>query len=417
MEDEIVRVIEAMDGWKGMLVTTGGQALLENPDMLHSAKLSGMETPASHPTTALMFASLHWGHSRLEHLTTTISFVLQWFQRLGDDPRKILRHVISQYNVLSMREGAPVGDRGVLIQLDIAFRATEESPRVIVNHDICAHFFQLITVLSSGHPLQPVPPHNYLDKLESFLYLLSYIFFWYRPDGTVALREEVGPRIVRSLAEEVPIDAQMAKSVYFAVGMTATHAQLDAGKGGPVHVASGKAPEGGWELRLDPLLRKRSEHYVRYWKSSTRPSSLSGLYRHDRPSSRRGSEHREWQLESVPGELPTATDYLTRCSYSCCFRHLSQWLPSSHLLNQNPEGANLAVSLWCALSTVLTSVTPSLHLERLSDNREHQDSPHPKSQQARRDISMTQGDSHLVQEQALIIFTSLSAKSSANYLC
>jgi hypothetical protein len=51
------------------------------------------------------------------------------------------------------------------------------------------------------------PIHDYLDDLESFLYLLVYIMLLYRPDGSRLLGTEEGPTILASWVED---DAELA---------------------------------------------------------------------------------------------------------------------------------------------------------------------------------------------------------------
>ena len=68
------------------------------------------------------------------------------------------------------------------------------------------------------------PAHDYLDDLESFLYLLAYIFLCYKPDGTPIPRGGEGPSIVWSWADDSADDAYSRKSLLFGGGGEATRA-------------------------------------------------------------------------------------------------------------------------------------------------------------------------------------------------
>lgn len=56
--------------------------------------------------------------------------------------------------------------------------------------------FQSLSVLASYEPQGRVPPHDYLDDLESFFFVLVYTFLIHRPDGSRVLSTEDGPSIV-----------------------------------------------------------------------------------------------------------------------------------------------------------------------------------------------------------------------------
>ncbi|TEB23491.1 hypothetical protein FA13DRAFT_1601766, partial [Coprinellus micaceus] len=101
-------------------------------------------------------------------------------QKLVGGDVRILHRDISHNNVLFGQEGAAEGERGVLIDLDIAFRATEDKPTVRVDHNLGTRVFQSMCVIGNAYLQQRSPAYDYLDDLESFLYLLAYIFLLYK---------------------------------------------------------------------------------------------------------------------------------------------------------------------------------------------------------------------------------------------
>ncbi|TEB25613.1 hypothetical protein FA13DRAFT_1777332 [Coprinellus micaceus] len=116
-------------------------------------------------------------------------------QRLGGDGLRIIHRDISHNNVLLGKEGAPEGDRGVLIDLDMAFRATDVEPYVRTNHNIGTRLYQSLSVLESIFLKEKSPAHTHIDDLESFFFLLLYILLSYRPDGTRLPSDAEGPSI------------------------------------------------------------------------------------------------------------------------------------------------------------------------------------------------------------------------------
>jgi hypothetical protein len=68
------------------------------------------------------------------------------------------------------------------------------------------------------------PAHDYLDDLESFFYLLAYIFLSYLPDGTPLPSGNEGPSIVWGWAEESASAARENKCLLFGAGPGASRA-------------------------------------------------------------------------------------------------------------------------------------------------------------------------------------------------
>ncbi|TEB26517.1 hypothetical protein FA13DRAFT_1795693 [Coprinellus micaceus] len=118
-------------------------------------------------------------------------------RRLVDDDLRVLHRDISQNNILLGRDDVPEGERGVVIDFDLAFRVTEEQP-----------------VITAGNHIQ----HDYLDDLESFFYVLVYIFLVFRPDGSLASGKGEGPAMVYKWTAECPEAAASGKRGLFGYG-------------------------------------------------------------------------------------------------------------------------------------------------------------------------------------------------------
>ncbi|TEB14750.1 hypothetical protein FA13DRAFT_1721436 [Coprinellus micaceus] len=162
------------------------------------------------------------GFQSVEHFSSVLQVLYAFrdaivaHQRLLE--RGVLHRDISLGNVLFGKPDAPEGERGVLIDLDLAFLATDARPSVKSDHTIGTRLFQSISVLHSGKLGELAWEHDYLDDLESFLYSLAFIVLCYRPDGRPIPTDEDGPSIPWSWAEEAPEDACAKKRPFLGVG-------------------------------------------------------------------------------------------------------------------------------------------------------------------------------------------------------
>ncbi|TEB14749.1 hypothetical protein FA13DRAFT_1805317 [Coprinellus micaceus] len=165
---------------------------------------------------------LHAYGQSVEHFSSVLQVLYAFrdaivaHQRLLE--RGVLHRDISLGNVLFGKPDAPEGERGVLIDLDLAFLATDARPSVKSDHTIGTRLFQSISVLHSGKLGELAWEHDYLDDLESFLYSLAFIVLCYRPDGRPIPTDEDGPSIPWSWAEEAPEDACAKKRPFLGVG-------------------------------------------------------------------------------------------------------------------------------------------------------------------------------------------------------
>jgi serine/threonine protein kinase len=92
----------------------------------------------------------------------------------------ILHRDISVNNVLIGKPGAEVGNRGVVIDLDMAIRLERTESLASVDFRTGTRAFQSISVLSSVNDTTgQALPHDHLDDLESFFYVLCWITLGY----------------------------------------------------------------------------------------------------------------------------------------------------------------------------------------------------------------------------------------------
>ncbi|KAJ3522456.1 hypothetical protein NMY22_g11880 [Coprinellus aureogranulatus] len=187
-------------------------------------------------------------------------------QRLVDDDIRILHRDVSPHNILLGEEDAPDGDRGILIDLDMAFRATPSCPTVAADFNTGTRIFQSLSVLNSHNPRRGVRAHDYLDDLESFFYLLAYVFLRFRPDGTRVPDKEEGPSLVWEWADDCPSTASGRKSLVFSMGKVGGRAL--------------RLVEGTWGDVCGALFKK-----YRRWVSQVRSTKTALLYKATRGQS------------------------------------------------------------------------------------------------------------------------------------
>ncbi|KAJ2914317.1 hypothetical protein MD484_g6091, partial [Candolleomyces efflorescens] len=100
--------------------------------------------------------------------------------------RGTIHRDVSLQNVLLGKPDAQPGYRGVLIDFDISILRHLNTP---VNRHMGTRPYLSIPALHSGSVSDPLP-HDHLDELESFLYVLVHIMFGYDSEGAAHTPEE-----------------------------------------------------------------------------------------------------------------------------------------------------------------------------------------------------------------------------------
>ncbi|TEB22696.1 hypothetical protein FA13DRAFT_1715896 [Coprinellus micaceus] len=192
-------------------------------------------------------------------------------QRLVGDDIRILHRDISPNNILLGRDDASEGDRGVLIDFDLAFKATAEHPVVVIDHNIGTRVFQSLSVVESFCIRMNKHQHDDLDDLESFLYVLTYIFLCFRPDGSCVPSKDESLLIISEWAAHDPETAASNKRCLFGFG------------GGLRHRIRGGRVGAGVRISWIPSTHIATNTTPPFSGGSTTPSILYGMLRPLRP--------------------------------------------------------------------------------------------------------------------------------------
>ncbi|RXW17052.1 hypothetical protein EST38_g8801 [Candolleomyces aberdarensis] len=110
--------------------------------------------------------------------------------------RNIVHRDISPNNVLQGAPGAEEGSRGVLVDLDMAFRRNKLAAQNRADFKIGTRMFQSLMVLRTWEMEQrEISAHDYLDDLEAFFWLFSYLLLTYKADGKRAPANHMQKRV------------------------------------------------------------------------------------------------------------------------------------------------------------------------------------------------------------------------------
>ncbi|KAF6760850.1 hypothetical protein DFP72DRAFT_1165948 [Ephemerocybe angulata] len=117
----------------------------------------------------------------------------------------VLHRDVSMNNILFGDDEATVGNGGVLIDLDMAIMVKGPSADIITELPAGTHLYQSISVLDYKGELVPVP-HDYLDDLESFFYILCHLLYGYEGFDRPAPAAFTGMKVL-ALWENMPAEA------------------------------------------------------------------------------------------------------------------------------------------------------------------------------------------------------------------
>ncbi|KAJ2911667.1 hypothetical protein MD484_g8751, partial [Candolleomyces efflorescens] len=98
--------------------------------------------------------------------------------------RNIIHRDISPNNILLGPDNANEGERGTIIDLDVALKSAGTSSKTVIDVNTGTLMFQSRMVLRS-YKLIPafIPLYTYLDDLESFFWVFAYLVLSYKPNG------------------------------------------------------------------------------------------------------------------------------------------------------------------------------------------------------------------------------------------
>ncbi|KAF6753368.1 hypothetical protein DFP72DRAFT_901495 [Ephemerocybe angulata] len=159
----------------------------------------------------------HYGLS-IEHFTSRFQ-VISAIRDALEGHRKLLRKFVLHRNVaieniLFGPPGAPVGSRGILIDLDLAIWTSTPSSELQDHWRTGDRRFQSLAVLRSvGLECSPIP--TFLDDLEAFFYVLAHIILLFTRPG---VRNEYVDKILSRWDHDSPKDVASSKIGFVADG-------------------------------------------------------------------------------------------------------------------------------------------------------------------------------------------------------
>ncbi|KAJ2925070.1 hypothetical protein H1R20_g12023, partial [Candolleomyces eurysporus] len=125
--------------------------------------------------------------------------------------RDILHRDVSPNNILLGVPGSEDGELGILIDLDLALRIHLIDAQHRADPKIGTRMFQSLMVLRTVEMEEKeISAHDYLDDLEAFFWVFSYLVCFYRADGTPAPKS-IFQAHPQSWLKANPVDAHLKK--------------------------------------------------------------------------------------------------------------------------------------------------------------------------------------------------------------
>ncbi|KAF5341174.1 hypothetical protein D9611_006062 [Ephemerocybe angulata] len=131
----------------------------------------------------------------------------------------LLHRDVSMGNILLGAEGASVGRRGFLIDLEMAI-ATADGPLagVITENQAGTYLYQSASILRNGRAERSLVriPHDYLDDLESFFWVLCHLLYGYEGSNQRVPDAFSAESLLGECENLRPLDASIRKHFYIA---------------------------------------------------------------------------------------------------------------------------------------------------------------------------------------------------------
>ncbi|KAF6760884.1 kinase-like domain-containing protein [Ephemerocybe angulata] len=125
----------------------------------------------------------------------------------------IMHRDVSMDNILFGEDDSDDDPRGVLIDLDMAMVVDGPTAGMLTEYRVGTHLYQSVSVLRNsdgGTTIAPVP-RDYLDDLESFLYVLCHLLFGFK-GVNLPVPEAFGDMAILAQWEQVRLSAAHAKA-------------------------------------------------------------------------------------------------------------------------------------------------------------------------------------------------------------